>query len=75
MTQNNVRLALEKENIESRTLWKPMHLQPIFKDAPNYINGNSKKLFQYGICLPSGSNLTKLDRERIINIIQDTLTT
>lgn len=60
-----LRSAFEKENIESRPLWKPMHLQPIFKDCPAYINGVSEKLFNDGLCLPSGSNITEEDKERI----------
>jgi dTDP-4-amino-4,6-dideoxygalactose transaminase len=60
-----LRLALEKDNIESRPLWKPMHLQPIFADAPFYGNGTSEKLFENGLCLPSGSNLSEEDLERV----------
>lgn len=60
-----LRLHLEKQNIESRPLWKPMHLQPLFKDAP-YFGGNiAKDLFLKGQCLPSGSNLTPDEKERI----------
>lgn len=73
ITREDVRLALEKENIESRPLWKPMHLQPVFKDAPQYINGTSDKLFENGLCLPSGSNLSNTDKERIVDIINDIL--
>lgn len=57
ITQENIRLELEKHNIESRPLWKPMHLQPIFKNYPYYGSGVSDKLFEDGLCLPSGSNL------------------
>jgi dTDP-4-amino-4,6-dideoxygalactose transaminase len=49
---------LEQNNIESRPLWKPMHLQPVFKDYPAYTNGVSEKLFNHGLCLPSGSKMT-----------------
>lgn len=59
------RLALEKKHIESRPLWKPMHLQPVFKDAPYYGDQVSEGLFNLGLCLPSGSNLTATDLERI----------
>ena len=60
-----LRLLFEKENIETRPLWKPMHLQPIFKDA-QYFGGNiSETLFKNGLCLPSGSNLLVHDKERI----------
>ena len=63
--REELRLLFEKENIETRPLWKPMHLQPIFKDAPYYGGIISETLFQKGLCLPSGSNLTTIDRERI----------
>jgi len=68
-----LRLHLEKSNIESRPLWKPMHLQPVFKDYHYYGSGVSETLFKNGLCLPSGSNLTDLDRERIANSIQKML--
>lgn len=61
--------ALEKENIESRLLWKPMHLQPIFSKVPAYLNGNSEKLFNNGLCLPSGSKLRKSDLVKVVNAI------
>lgn len=64
------RLHLEADNIESRPLWKPMHQQPIFKDAPKYTNGISDDLFKKGLCLPSGSNLTDNERNRIIESIK-----
>ncbi|GAB3203734.1 dTDP-4-amino-4,6-dideoxygalactose transaminase [Pontibacter aydingkolensis] len=70
-----IRLALEKDNIETRPLWKPMHLQPVFADAPFYGDGTSEKLFQNGLCLPSGSNLTSEDKERVINMINNVCTT
>lgn len=68
--REGLRLFLEKENIESRPLWKPMHLQPIFKDMPKFINGVSDDLFNRGLCLPSGSNLTETDLERVITTIK-----
>jgi len=61
-----LRLALEKENIETRALWKPMHLQPVFKDAPYYGNGLSERLFNEGLCLPSGTALTQENLGRIV---------
>ncbi len=64
-TRENLRLFLEKENIESRPLWKPMHLQPIFKDAPYYGGSTAAQLFEDGLCLPSGSNLTEIEKLRI----------
>ncbi|MCT4629146.1 DegT/DnrJ/EryC1/StrS family aminotransferase [Winogradskyella sp.] len=68
-TREGLRLALEKENIESRPLWKPMHQQPIFKDAPSYLNGVSAELFERGLCLPSGSNLSNEELDRVISAI------
>ncbi|MGB1971039.1 MAG: aminotransferase class I/II-fold pyridoxal phosphate-dependent enzyme [Flavobacteriaceae bacterium] len=65
ISRETLRLALEKHNIESRPLWKPMHRQPLFKDAPFYGNGISDRLFDRGLCLPSGSNLTTEQKERI----------
>jgi dTDP-4-amino-4,6-dideoxygalactose transaminase len=64
-TPEDIRLALEQENIESRPLWKPMHMQPVFKRYPSFANGVSKKLFQTGLCLPSGTAMSKNDLERI----------
>jgi dTDP-4-amino-4,6-dideoxygalactose transaminase len=66
----NIRLKLEADNIESRPLWKPLHTQPVFKNAPAYVDGTSEKLFQKGLCLPSGTAMTEEDQERIIKIIQ-----
>lgn len=64
-TRENLRLALEKENIESRPLWKPMHLQPVFEKYPYYGGKVCETLFENGLCLPSGSNLTGEDRNRL----------
>jgi len=64
-TNTDLRLAFEKENIETRPLWKPMHLQPVFKSYPAYLNGVSESLFKKGLCLPSGSNLTNEEKNRI----------
>lgn len=69
ITRETLRLALDKENIESRPLWKPMHMQPVFKDSPFYGDGTSEKLFENGLCLPSGSNLTAEDMQRIFEVI------
>jgi len=69
ITREKVRQHLEKENIETRPLWKPMHLQPVFKDYPAYVNGTSEKLFRNGLCLPSGSNLSSSDKERIVEAL------
>lgn len=65
ITREKIRLAMETENIECRPLWKPMHLQPIFARYPMYANGVSEMLFNLGLCLPSGSNLTNEEKERI----------
>lgn len=70
ITREDIRLTLEKENIESRPLWKPMHLQPVFANAPFYGDGTSDKLFEYGLCLPSGSNLTDIDLKRVTESIK-----
>ncbi len=71
MTRETLRLAMEAQNIESRPLWKPMHMQPIFKNYPYFGNGVSEKLFENGLCLPSGSNLGDADRARIKAVLQD----
>ena len=68
-----LRVTLDNNNIEARPLWKPMHLQPVFEKYPSYINGVSNKLFEKGLCLPSGSNLEDIDKKRIVEIILDTL--
>jgi len=68
--REDLRLAFLEDNIESRPLWKPMHLQPVFADAPYYGTDISEKLFDNGLCLPSGSNLSDADRERIEKIIR-----
>lgn len=64
-TREDLRLMLEAENIESRPLWKPMHLQPVFNDCSYYGAKVSEDLFDNGLCLPSGSNLLETDREKI----------
>ena len=72
-SNEKLRLALEKENIESRPLWKPMHLQPIFENYPYYGKMVAQKVFENGLCLPSGSNLSQQDCERINRVIQSFL--
>ena len=69
LTREEIRLAMEKENIESRPLWKPMHQQPVFASSKSYLNGVSEKLFENGLCLPSGSNLTEEEFGRIFNCL------
>jgi len=69
VTKEEIRLALEKENIETRPLWKPMHMQPVFKSCPAYIDGTAEKLFIKGLCLPSGSNMSDEDRLRVLGTL------
>jgi dTDP-4-amino-4,6-dideoxygalactose transaminase len=69
LTREEIRLAMEAENIEARPLWKPMHQQPIFSSSKSYLNGVSDKLFENGLCLPSGSNLTEDEFNRIFNCL------
>ena len=65
-----VRLALEKENIEARPAWKPLHLQPVFKDYPFYGTRVSEEIFDNGLCLPSGSNLKEDDLGRVVDVFR-----
>ncbi|AYZ13415.1 aminotransferase class I/II-fold pyridoxal phosphate-dependent enzyme [Chryseobacterium arthrosphaerae] len=69
--REGLRHAFLDDNIESRPLWKPMHLQPVFENAPYYGTDISEKLFDNGLCLPSGSNLSDEDRNRIANVIRN----
>lgn len=69
-TPDEIRLALEKENIETRLLWRPMHMQPIYQDAPYYGGTVAETLFSQGLCLPSGSSLTDEDIHRVIDAIK-----
>ncbi|MBV5335398.1 MAG: DegT/DnrJ/EryC1/StrS family aminotransferase, partial [Sulfuricurvum sp.] len=66
-----LRFAFESANIESRPLWKPLHLQPIFKQYPYYGQSVAETLFEKGLCLPSGSQMKEADRERIRAVIFD----
>ncbi len=68
--REKLRLAFEEANIESRPLWKPMHLQPVFAGCPAYVNGTSEALFNNGLCLPSGSNIDEEGRRRIAEVIR-----
>lgn len=70
-----LRLALAEKNIESRPLWKPMHLQPVFSEARSYVNGSAESLFSHGITLPSGSSLTYAKIDSIKSVIRDFLAT
>jgi len=69
--RERIRLYLQKENIESRPLWKPMHLQPIFKNCIAYENGTSVKLFEKGLCLPSSSNITENELRSVIKLLNN----
>jgi dTDP-4-amino-4,6-dideoxygalactose transaminase len=69
-SREDIRLYLEQLNIESRPLWKPMHLQPVFESHPFYGDGVSEQLFNTGLCLPSGSNLSGRDLEFVVNSIK-----
>ena len=70
ISSEDLRHALERANIESRPLWKPMHLQPVFANCPYYGNGLSEWLFERGLCLPSGSSLTENDLIRVIDVVK-----
>ncbi len=74
ISREDIRIALEKENIESRPLWKPMHLQPVFKGSPFYGTGIASTLFDNGLCLPSGSNLTPGDLQKVAEEVRKALT-
>ena len=73
-SREELRLSFLEDNIESRPLWKPMHLQPIFKKYDYYGDNLAEELFNDGLCLPSGSNLTDEDRERIKKSINKLIT-
>lgn len=72
-SREDMRLALEADNIESRPLWKPMHMQPVFEQYPFYGDGTAEDLFNNGLCLPSGSNLGSDDMKRIFDVIDGLL--
>jgi pyridoxal phosphate-dependent aminotransferase EpsN len=65
-----VEKALAAEDVESRPLWKPMHRQPVFRDAERVVTGVSDGLFERGLCLPSGSNLSSDDQARVIGVLR-----
>ncbi|MBM3844162.1 MAG: pyridoxal phosphate-dependent aminotransferase [Verrucomicrobia bacterium] len=65
-----IRLALERENIEARPVWKPMHLQPVFAHCDCFGGAVAEELFDRGLCLPSGSNLTEGDLERVVRVVR-----
>jgi dTDP-4-amino-4,6-dideoxygalactose transaminase len=72
-TNENIRIALENENIESRLMWKPMHLQPVFSHCLYFGEGVAERIFQLGLCLPSGSSMTKFDLERVVELVRKEL--
>ena len=71
INSEKIRLELQKNNIESRPLWKPMHLQPVFNTYQAFTNGVSEDLFNRGLCLPSGSNMNDNDLNRIVDVIKN----
>ena len=71
INNEKIRLELQKNNIESRPLWKPMHLQPVFSTYQAFTNGVSEDLFNRGLCLPSGSNMNDQDLNRVVDIIKN----
>ena len=73
ITPDEVRIALNNENIETRLLWRPMHMQPIYENAPYYGGDVCEKLFEQGLCLPSGSSLTNEEITRVINVMRNIL--
>ena len=71
VTREQIRLEFLKLNIESRPLWKPMHLQPVFRDCPAYVDGTSEGLFTIGLCLPSSTNITDEDRSFVAESLRE----
>jgi dTDP-4-amino-4,6-dideoxygalactose transaminase len=72
--REEIRLKLKEENIESRPLWKPLHLQPIFNEFPSFVDGTAENIYERGLCLPSGSNLSETDLKRVISVFYKTFT-
>ena len=70
VTPEDIRLHLQSLNVETRPLWKPMHLQPVYANAPAYVNGVSELLFTQGLCLPSGPWVTPDDVKMIVSEIK-----
>ena len=73
ITKTQLIQKFAKKNIETRPIWKPMHMQPVFKSAPYFGSNLSEKLFSSGLCLPSGSNLNDDDRQRISSILKSVM--
>ena len=68
-----MRVSLDAANIEARPLWKPMHRQPVYKDAPAYVNGVSEDLFKIGLCLPAGPYVTDDDVRYIVDTFKENI--
>lgn len=75
VSHDDVRLHLEAHQVESRPVWKPMHMQPVFRDAPAYVSGVSESIFARGLCLPSGSSLSASDHALVCDLILDFMRT
>lgn len=73
ISREDIRLAFEKDNIEVRPIWKPMHLQPVFEEYPCYNRQVAERIFDLGLCLPSGSNLSAEEKERIGSVLNSVL--
>jgi len=73
VTREHLRVKLQQQGIETRPLWKPMHMQPLFSQCPNYSNGTSQSLFEIGLCLPSGSIMSDIQREFVVESVLNTL--
>jgi pyridoxal phosphate-dependent aminotransferase EpsN len=69
-TRDDVRLALEAENIEARPVWKPMHMQPVFEECEMVGGAVGEELFEKGLCLASGSSLSRGDQDRVIEVVR-----
>jgi dTDP-4-amino-4,6-dideoxygalactose transaminase len=74
-TRDDIRARLEADDIEARPTWKPLHLQPLYADAPRIGGAVSEAVFSRGLCLPSGSNLSEADQDRVIDIVLGTART
>lgn len=74
VTREDIRIDFVKRNIETRPLWKPMHLQPVFADCPSYVDGTSEQLFNKGLCLPSSSCLSDEDRRFVADSLHQIIT-
>jgi pyridoxal phosphate-dependent aminotransferase EpsN len=73
VSREDIRLRLLEHQIESRPLWKPMHLQPLYAGAPYHGNGFDERLFHMGLCLPSGSDMSETEQDEVIQIVQDAM--